>query len=121
MEKNLESCGLITIKDNNIKFVIGTSCHGCKYSWSMFLLESSLSSNCFTNMSVNKSNIYQRNVYFISLGNYRDTNINPSSQFHFKKPCKCCELKILLNEKVYKIKSILRINTLLMNINVEEK
>ena len=65
--------------------------------------------------------IYQRNMYFISLGNDRDTNINPSSRFHFKKPCKCCELKILLNEKNYKMKSILRINTLLMNSNVEEK
>ena len=66
-------------------------------------------------------NIYQKNVYFISLGNDRDTKINPSSQFHFKKARKCCELVRILNEKVYKIKSIVQINTLLMNSIIEEK
>ena len=121
IEKILESCGLITIKDDNIKFVIDTSGHGGNYSWSVFLLENSLSSNYFTKMSVSRYSIYQRNMYFNGLSNARDTNINPSSRFHFKKSRKFCELKILLNEKVYKMKSVVRINTLLINSNVEEK
>ena len=48
LKQILESCGLITIKDNNIKFVWDTSGHGGKYSWSVFLLENSLSDNFFT-------------------------------------------------------------------------
>ena len=60
-------------------------------------------------------------MYFIGFGNDRDTQINPSSKFHLKKSRKCCELKRLLNEKVQKMKSVLRINTLLMNSDVEEK
>ena len=89
----LESCGLITIKYNNIKFVIDTSSHGGNYSRSMFILENLLSSNCFTRTSVSRYTIFQRNMNFIGIGNDRDTQINPSSQFHFKKPRKCCELK----------------------------
>ena len=36
---------------------------------------------------------------------------NASSQFNYKKSRKCKELRRLLNEKSYKMKSILRINT----------
>ena len=75
----LESCGLITIKDNNIKFVIYTSGHGCNYSCPMFLLENSLSSNYLTANFVPRYNKYQRNMYFIGIGYDRDTKINPSS------------------------------------------
>ena len=73
----LELCGLITIKDNSIKFVLETSGHGGKYSWSMLLLENSFSDNNFTKISISRYN-----VYFIGLGNDCDTTINPSSQFH---------------------------------------
>ena len=41
LKQILESCGLITIKDNNIKFVLDTSSHGGTYRWSMSLLENS--------------------------------------------------------------------------------
>ena len=51
----------------------------------------------------------------------REANINPSGQFQFKKSCKRGELKRLLNEKGYKMKSILRMNTILMSNNVEEQ
>ena len=36
LKQLLESCGCITIKYNNIKFVIDASGHGSNYSWSMF-------------------------------------------------------------------------------------
>ena len=52
LKQILESCGIITIKDNSIKCVIYTSDHEGNYSWSMFLLENSSSSNNFTKMSV---------------------------------------------------------------------
>ena len=84
MKQILESCGLITIKDNNIKFVIDTSGHGGNYSWSMCLLENSLLSKYFTKMSVTMFNKYQRNMYFIGLDYDHDTKINPSSQFQLK-------------------------------------
>ena len=58
----LEPCGLITIKDNNIKIVIDTSGHGGNYSWSMFRLEISLLGNYFTTMSITRFNKYQRNM-----------------------------------------------------------
>ena len=109
MKQILESCGLITIKDNNIKFVINTSGHGDNYSCSIFLLENSLLSNYFINMSVSRYNIYQNNLYFIVLGNNRDTTINPSNQFNIKKSRKCGEIVRLLKEKFYKMKSIVRI------------
>ena len=60
-------------------------------------------------MSVSRYNIYQNNLYFIALGNNRDTTINPSNQFHFKKLRKCGEVVRLLKEKFYKMKSIVRI------------
>ena len=84
-KKNLVSCGLITIKDNNIKFFLDTSDHGGKCSWSMFLLENSLPDNYLIKMPVNRYNVYQKNMNFIGLGNNRDTTINLSSQFHYIK------------------------------------
>ena len=84
LKQILKPCGLITIKDNNIKFVLDTSGHGGNYSWSVSLLENSLSDNYFIKMSVIRYNVYQRNVYFICLGNDRDATINPSNQLHYK-------------------------------------
>ena len=72
-------------------------------------------------MHVARFNRHQRNVYYIGLDYDRETNINPSSQFTLKKPRNCKELKVLLNEKGYKMKSILSMNTLLMNNNIEEQ
>ena len=80
-----------------------------------------MSSSYFTKISVTRNNKYQRNIYFIGLGYDRVTKVNPSSQFQFKKPRKCGEIKIFLIEKGHKMKSILRINTLLTNSNVKEK
>ena len=60
-------------------------------------------------------NNYQKIMYFIGLGFDRDTKINPSTQLQFKKKRKCTESNRLLIQKVYKIKSILQINTPLMN------
>ena len=72
-------------------------------------------------MDVARFNRHQRNVYYIDLDYDRETNINPSSQFTLKKPRNCKELKVLLNEKGYKMKSILSMKTLLMNNNIEEQ
>ena len=85
MKQILKSCDLITIKDNNIKFVIDTSGHGGNYNWSIFHSENPLSSNYFTNMTIARYNKYQRNVYGIGLGYDRNTKINPSNQFQLKK------------------------------------
>ena len=82
LKQILESCGLITIKDNKIKLVIDTSVRGGNYSWSMFLLENSLSSIYCTIIYVSRYNIYQIDMYFIGLCNDRDTKNNPSSQFY---------------------------------------
>jgi len=60
-------------------------------------------------------------MYFIGLGVHRDTKIDPLTQLQFKKKRKYAELNRLLIQKVYKMKSILQINTLLMNSNVEER
>ena len=121
LKQILESCGLITFKDNNIRFVVDISGHGDNYSWSIFRLENSLLVSYFANMSIARFNKQQRNVYFIGLGYDRETKINPLSQFQFKISRKCSELKRLLNDKGYKMTSILRVKTLLMNTNVEEK
>ena len=43
---------------------------------------------------------YQKNMYCIGLGVDRDTKINPSTQFFFKRKC-----NRLLIQKIYKIKS----------------
>ena len=87
----------------------------------MFRLEKSLLVNNFAKMSVAWFNKHQRNMYCFGIGYDRETKINPSNQFKFKKLRNCDELKRLLNEKGYNIKSILRMNTLLINSNVEEK
>ena len=51
-------------------------------------------------------------MHCIGLGyDHKNNIINPSSQFNYKKSRKCKELRRLLNEKSYKMKSILRINT----------
>ena len=121
LKQILELCGLITIKHNNMKFVINASGHGGNYSWPMFRLENLLFGNYFTKMSVARFNKYQRNIYIIGLSYDRDTRINLSSQFQFKKTHKYGERKILLIEKVYKMKCILQINTILMNSNIETK
>ena len=42
-------------------------------------------------------------MYFIGLGNDRDTKINPSGQFHFKKLRKCCDFVRILNGKSTKL------------------
>ena len=47
LKKILELCGLITINNNIVKFVKSTSGYGGNYSWSMFLLENSLTNNYF--------------------------------------------------------------------------
>ena len=65
-------------------------------------------------------NEYQKNMNCIGLGVDRDTKINPSTQFKFKKKRICAELNRLLIQKVYKMKSILQINISLVNGNVEE-
>ena len=66
-------------------------------------------------------NKYQKKMYFIGLVIDRDTKINPSIRFQFKRKRKCAELNMLLIQKNYKMKSILQVNTSLMNSNVEEK
>ena len=61
-----ELYGIITINNNIVKFVRSTSGYGCKYSWSMFLLENSLSNNFVSQMNLSRYNKkYQRK--FISL------------------------------------------------------
>ena len=72
-------------------------------------------------MSIARFNKYQRIIYYICLGYDHVHNINPSSKFKIKKLHKCKELKLLLNETCYRMESILRINTLLMNNNVEDQ
>ena len=57
-------------------------------------------------------------MYFIGLGVNRNTKIDPSTQFKFKKKRKCAELNRIFIQTNYKMKSILQINT---NSNVEEK
>ena len=92
LKQILESCGLITIKYNNIKFVIHTSSHGGNYIWSIFCLENSLFSNYFITMYVTRYNKYQKNMYVIGLG----------CQIQLKKPRKCGEIKRMLMEKFRK-------------------
>ena len=64
---------LSPLKIKNIKFVIDTFSHGGNYSWLIFLLENSLSSNYFIKTSVSRYNIYQNTVFLIGIGNDRDT------------------------------------------------
>ena len=84
LKKILELCGLITINNNIVKFVRSTSGYGGKCSWSMFLLDNSLSNNNFSQMNPSIYNKkYQRYIYFIGLGVEGDTMINPSTQFQY--------------------------------------
>ena len=82
LKKILELCGIITINNNIVKCVRSTSAYGGKYSWSMFLLENSLSNNYLSQMNISRYNKkYQRNIYLIGIGVEGDTIINPSTQF----------------------------------------
>ena len=82
----LELCGLITIHNNIVKFVNSTSGYGGNCSWSMFLLDNSLTHNYFSRMNLSIYNKkYQRDIYFIGLGVEGDIIINPSTQFQYKK------------------------------------
>ena len=80
----------------------------------MFRLEKSLLVNNVAKMYVAWFNKHQRNMYCFGIGYDRETKINPSNQFKFKKLRNCDELKRLLNEKGYTM-------NLLMNSNVEKK
>ena len=113
LKQILECCGLITINNDIVKFVCSTSGYSGKYSWEIFLLENSLSENHFAQMNLAKYKSIQTNVWYIGLGEHRSFKINPSSQFHHKKPRKCAELNRLLIENVNKMKSILMINNVL--------
>ena len=74
----------------------------------MFLLKNSLFKNYFSKISlVRYKNKYQNSMYCIGLSVDRDTKINTSVQFQFKKKPKCVELNRLLIQKFYKMKSIL--------------
>ena len=120
LKQILESCGLITINNNIVKFDCSTFEYGGKYSWQMFLLKNSLSDNYLAQMNLSKYKIYQNNVWYIGLGYDRSFPINPSTQFKHKKPRKCAVLNRLLNEKFNKMKSILVINNVLNNNYIEE-
>ena len=75
----LELCGLITINKNIVKCVKSTSGYGGNYSWSIFLLENSLTNKYFSRMNISRYNKkYQRDIYFIGLGVEGDT-----SQFQY--------------------------------------
>ena len=63
----LELCGLITINNNFVKFVRSPSGYGVKNSWSMFLLENSLSNNCFSQINLSRYNNKHIKDIFISL------------------------------------------------------
>ena len=63
-------------------------------------------------MSVSRYNIYQKICILLVMVIIVTT---------LKKTHKYCKLIRILNEKVYKMKSIVRINTLLMNSIVKEK
>ena len=71
-------------------------------------------------MNLSKYKIYQNNVWYIGLGYDRSLLINLSTQFKHKTPRICAELNRLLNEKVNKTKSILVINNVLKNSNIED-
>ena len=93
MNQILESCGLITINNDIVKFVSSTSGYGGKYSWHIFLLKNSLLENYFTQMNLTKYKNHQKNVWYIGLGHDRDSLINLSTQFKFKKTTQICWLK----------------------------
>ena len=84
LKQILKLCGILPIKDNNIKFVIDTSGHGGKYRRSIFYLENSILVNYFAKISVARFNKHQRNMHCIGLGYDHETKINSSSQFNYK-------------------------------------
>ena len=59
LEKVLELYGLITINNNNVKCVRSPSGYGGKISWSMFLLDNSLTNNYFSRMNLSR---YNKNI-----------------------------------------------------------
>ena len=85
MKQILESCGLITSNNDIVKFVSSTSSYGGKYSWQIFILKNSLLKNYYTQMNLTKYKKYQKNGWYIGLGNDRDTSINPSTRVNSKK------------------------------------
>ena len=86
LKKILELCGLITNNNNTVKFVISPSGYGGNFSWTILLLENSLSNNYFSQMNISRYNKkYQRNIYLIGLGVEGDTKINPSTRSQLKK------------------------------------
>ena len=87
----------------------------------MFRLENLSTVNYFAKIYIARFNKHQRNVYYIGLSYARETKINPSSQFEYKKTRNCKELKKLLKEKGYKMKSILLINIQLLMITLKKK
>ena len=81
----LELCGIININNNIVKFVKSTSVYEGNYSWSMFLLENSLSNNYFSQMSLSRYNKkYQRNINCIDLGVEGDTISIPDNYVELK-------------------------------------
>ena len=86
LKQILESCRIITINNNIVKFVINTSFYGDNCSWPMFLLKNLLSKNYFSKISLARyENKYQNDLYVFSLGVGCDTKVNLSTQFKFKK------------------------------------
>ena len=67
LKKILEFCGHITNNNNIVKFVRSPSGYGVKNSWPMFLLENSLSNNCFSQMNLSRYNNKDIKEIFISL------------------------------------------------------
>ena len=49
-----------------------------------FFLNNSLLENCFAQMNLTKYKKHQKNVWYIGLGNDRDSSINHLSQFNSK-------------------------------------
>ena len=116
LKQILESCGLITINNDTVKFVCSTSGYGGKYSWEIFLLENSLTENYFAQKNLTKYKKNSKTFWYIGLGDDRIITINPSTQFHHKKSRKYAELNRLLSENVNKMKSILMINNVFKKV-----
>ena len=71
---------------------------------SQCFLEYSLTVNYCAKKPVAGFNEYERNMYYVGPGIIRETKINPSSQFEYKKTRKDKELKSLLKDRCYKMK-----------------
>ena len=73
-------------------------------------------------MSVHQFNCYQRNMYFIIIGNSRNKVIDPSNRFkYYSHPRKSKILNDMLKNKYPKMKLIAKINTSLDNEGVENE